>query len=179
MTKKSYTGAWKEFSKTGWFSSLDVPTQVASATYNATVNKYNVCSGLGLLEWESSGWIKPQDPYGWFQWYCRFFLGRRSEDDERQIGRWARVCGERGRWRNNLIAKCVTSGKRFDDATISPVVRQTLLHWAYELTQHDLDKFAALMKKGARASFITRAKGPREEAAEQAPPPGIKRRRKE
>ena len=37
--------------------------------------------------WESSGWINPCDPYGWFQWYCWFYLGRRTSDDERQIGR--------------------------------------------------------------------------------------------
>ena len=47
--------------------------QVASPTYNAEMNKYKVKCGASLQSWEQSGWIKPQDPYGWFQWYCRFY----------------------------------------------------------------------------------------------------------
>jgi hypothetical protein len=31
-----------------------------------------VCQcGASLEEWEKSGWMREQDPYGWFQWYCR------------------------------------------------------------------------------------------------------------
>jgi len=41
---------------------------------------------FGLQAWETSGWIVQQDPFGWFQWYCRFYVGRRSLDDDRQIG---------------------------------------------------------------------------------------------
>jgi hypothetical protein len=74
--------------------------------------------------------------------YCRFFLGRRCADDERQIGRWGACCGQTGRWRRNLIAKCVRSGKAFDDYSVSPVVRQTLLHWAYELSEKDYNWYA-------------------------------------
>ena len=41
--------------------------------------------------------VKEVDPYGWFMWYCRFYLGRRCEDDERQIGRWKNCTGPKGK----------------------------------------------------------------------------------
>ena len=82
--------------------------------------------------------------------YCRFFQGRRSPDDERQVGRWAACAGEKGRWRNNLIAKCVAAGRAFDDASVSPVVRQTLQHWAYRLTEADHDAYAKKQESAAK-----------------------------
>lgn len=47
--------------------------------------------------WESSGWIVESDPYGWFQWYCRFYQGRRCSDDARQISRWCKSAGPKGK----------------------------------------------------------------------------------
>ena len=61
--------------------------------------------------------------------YCRFFEGRRSGDDERQIGRWLKCCGPTGRWKGNLVGKVLISGRAFNDPAVAPVVRQTLLHW--------------------------------------------------
>lgn len=61
--------------------------------------------------------------------YCRFYLGRRTADDARQISRWAGVTGAKGRWKRALLNKIVASNARWDDASISPVIRQTLLHW--------------------------------------------------
>lgn len=77
-----------------------------------------------------------------FHRYCRFYGGRRTDDDERQIGRWRGVCGEKGRWKRALVNRILVSGKPWDDASVSPVLRQTLLHWAYELTPEDFRKMA-------------------------------------
>ena len=77
---------------------------------------------------------------------CRFYQGRRTADDERQIGRWLRCAGTTGRWRNNLISKCVRSGCGYDNHGVSPVVRQTLQHWGYKLNQEDFNFYAKKMK---------------------------------
>ena len=102
---------------------MDTAKQITSAHYNQGVNRYNVKCGASLDEWETSGWITSVDPYGWFQWYCRFYLGRRSSDDERQISRWKGICSESGRFRNNLIGKIYSAGKKYDDTSVSPVIR--------------------------------------------------------
>ena len=85
------------------------------------------------------------DPRGWFQWYCRFFSGRRTNDDDRQIGRWKGVAGERGRWKRALVNKIVKANRRFDDGAVSPVIRQTLLHWAHELTEAEFNAIRAAL----------------------------------
>jgi len=148
ITKKNYgPEVYKELPE-DWLKGLNVKTQVASPKYDENINKYKAKCGGSLEMWETSGWIVEQDPYGWFQWYCRFFQGRRTEDDERQIGRWQRCAGVKGRWRNNLVTKVFNSKKqKFDDPSISPVVRQTLLHWAYELTKEDYDAQAKIVAK--------------------------------
>ena len=106
----------------------------------ARVNKYKVSAGSSLEEWEAAGWIVEQDPYGWVQWYVRFYEGRRSPDDARQIDRWNKFAGPKsGRFRTQLINKIKAAGGDIDDYTISPVVRQGLLQWGYELTQDDYD----------------------------------------
>ena len=77
----------------------------------------------------------PQDPYGWFQWYCRFYLGRRSTDDARQVGRWKAAASKgSGRFRLQLTNKCYNEGKQVGDASVSPVIRQTMQHWAVEVS---------------------------------------------
>tara|TARA_B100000795_G_scaffold255141_1_gene226574 strand:- start:272 stop:1108 length:837 start_codon:yes stop_codon:yes gene_type:complete len=129
-----------------WFNGIDKKTMVTNSKYDKAVNKYAVKCGGSLDMWESSGWIADSDPYGWFQWYCRFYLGRRSTDDARQIKRQMGVCGIKGRFRNQLIGKCARGGKTFDDITISPVIRQALQHWGYVLTRYDADKYVKLKK---------------------------------
>ena len=59
--------------------------------YDVSVNKYGVKCGTSLRFWQNNGWINPIDPYGWFQWYFRYWLNRMSLDDERQISRWKGV----------------------------------------------------------------------------------------
>ncbi|XP_041462574.1 uncharacterized protein LOC121413715 [Lytechinus variegatus] len=145
VTGEKYSGVWKELPK-NWLEGLDISKQVASSPYRAEVNTYKVKCGGSLEMWESSGWIDKQDPYGWFMWYCRFYLGRRTADDERQVGRWKKCAGVKGRWRNNLIAKCARSGCAYDNFAVSPVVRQTLQHWGYRLTKEDFEKAAKRFK---------------------------------
>jgi len=134
-----------------WFAGVP-PELYRSRRYSTAHNRYRVKSGLDQAGWEESGWISPTDPRGWTQWYFRFYMGRRLDDgeDERQIGRWNGVAGEKGRWKGNLIGKCLAAGAAPDDESVSPVVRQTLLHWAYELTEADFGKGAGrVIKKGA------------------------------
>jgi len=146
VTKQKYKDeAWKEL-PASWLEGLNIRTQVASSVYDNSKNKYKVKCGASLEEWENSGWMHKQDPYGWFQWYCRFYQGRRTEDDVRQVGRWSKCCGPKGRWKNNLISKCAKAGCGFDNFGVSPVVRQTLQHWGYVLTKEDFEKEKARFK---------------------------------
>ena len=129
----------KEF-PASWFEGVD-PQRYLSRRYHVPTNAYGVKSGFGQKEWEAKGWMHAQDPRGWFQWYCRFYCGRRTSDDARQIQRWCACASERGRWRNQLCGAIAKAGpsRRFDDTTISPVIRQTLLHWAFELSEADYE----------------------------------------
>ena len=57
--------------------------------------------------WRKKKWIKDQDPYGWVQWYCRFYKGRRTPDDERQIQRWKNLAGPKGRFMRFLVTQII------------------------------------------------------------------------
>lgn len=147
-----------------WYEGLDRDTQLLSTQYDAQVNRFRVKAGQSLEEWERSGWIRTQDPRGWWQvsggkarftqhrtmltrpfwplqWYFRFYLGRRTSDDARQISRFSKACGPNGRFKRTLVAKIHGAGASFDDESISPVIRQTLFHWAYILTQADYEAY--------------------------------------
>lgn len=76
-----------------------------SQEYNANINYYKVKCGSSLEMWERSGWIKAPDYYGWFEWYCHYYNGRRSEDDERQIQRWKNFKQRFWASKNNLKTK--------------------------------------------------------------------------
>ena len=109
--------------------------------YDVKVNKYKVKVGTTLEFWEEKNWIDKQDPYGWVQWYCEFFSGRRSKDDDRQISRWNKLAGPNGRFRKWLITQIMKKGgkKDWNNYDISPKMRQTLQHWGYVLTKKDFD----------------------------------------
>jgi hypothetical protein len=146
-----------EFPK-DWFEGI-APSAYQSRKYSTAHNCYRVKSGLDQAGWESSGWINECDPRGWTQWYFRFYMGRRLDggEDERQIARWNGVAGEKGRWKNNLVGKCLSVGKSHDDASVSPIVRQTLLHWAYELNEADFESSGKRVRERG-AAYLPRQK---------------------
>jgi hypothetical protein len=70
VTGESYKDVWKEL-PADWLEGLDIKTQIASKTYDKSLNRYKETCGGDLEMWESSGWISNIDPYGWFMWYTR------------------------------------------------------------------------------------------------------------
>ena len=113
----------------------------ASKVYDKNINKYKVKVGTTYEFWMEKGWIEESiDPYGWIEWYCNFWLGRRSIDDDRQIKRWKNIAGENGRFRKQLQNKINELGN--NDENIYKGMRQTLLHWGF-----DSSKMTAKQKK--------------------------------
>ena len=130
VNSKWYRNSWEEFKFLG-----DMDKKLyASSYYDVGVNKYGMKVGTSLRFWESKGWINKIDPYGWFQWYCRYWLGRKSSDDERQIKKWVAIVN---RFKGVLVRMIKDKGAKFDDFSVSPKIRQILLHWGYELVESD------------------------------------------
>ena len=91
--------------------------------YNKDLNYYKVKCGQSLKEWEENGWIKKQDPRGWFEWYARYSVnGRRSDDDDRQIKRWKNA--------ERFIKSAITRHKSTGEW--SKALLQSALHWGYD-----------------------------------------------
>ena len=142
VSGKQYTGKKVINEYPGdWFKGIDIETKITSGNYDKNINTYKVKCGSSLEAWEKSNWITKQDPYGWFQWYCRFYMGRRTKDDNRQIERWSKLTGPRGRFKITLMNKIIAKGKEYNDKSISPVIRQVLQHWGYKLNGRDFDKY--------------------------------------
>ena len=116
---KFYKNSWKEFEE---LKNID-KKYYCSDFYDANLNYYKVEVGTSLRFWESKGWINKIDPYGWFQWYFRYWKGRRSKDDKRQINRWKRIASRFIDILKKLNGKNKGSKK----------IRQILLHWCYEM----------------------------------------------
>ena len=134
VTKKNYKEQHLEFPQNWWKG-----IQLTNDKCSPQLNKYKVRVGTSLKFWEDKGWITHQDPYGWVQWYCRFYKGRRSEDDLRQIKRWKALAGPQGRFRKWLVTLINKKKSKYNDFSISPKIRQTLLHWGYEITKRDFN----------------------------------------
>jgi hypothetical protein len=103
-----------------WFEGA----RLAADKRDPTLNFFGVDASQPLSVWQRKGWIHPDDPRGWFQWYCRYYLGRRlTDEDKRQIGRWKAM-----RRHIRQIERNCDQG----DLGCRPRQRQALLHWAYD-----------------------------------------------
>jgi hypothetical protein len=140
ITDKNYKNQHKKYPKS-WFKGIpDSHLTLSFDEYDKTINKYKVKVGTTLEFWEDKGWITKYHPYGWVQWYCDFYKGKRSPDDERQIKRYLGLASENGRFRKWLITLIKKKKGVYNDFTISPKIRQTLQHWGYKLTKRDFKK---------------------------------------
>jgi len=90
---------------------------------DSRLNFFGVEASQPLSEWRRKGWLHEADPRGWFQWYCRYYLGRRMDDDARQIRRWRQIARHVAQ-----LQKACEPG----DLHCRPRQRQALLHWAYD-----------------------------------------------
>ena len=105
-----------------WF----MHAKLCSTHHDPALNYFGVNASQSLAAWWHKGWIRPQDPRGWFQWYCRYYMGRRSADDERQIRRWRAIARH--------VAQIVNNCGR-GDFDCHRRQRQAVLHWAYDSRQ--------------------------------------------
>jgi hypothetical protein len=112
----------REFPKS-WFAQAKISL---NRKPDKNLNYFGVLASQSLETWQKKGWIYKDDPRGWFQWYCRYYLGRRGEDDERQIKRWKAFRRHAAQVRNNC---------KQGDMFCRPKQRQALLHWAYDSTK--------------------------------------------
>ncbi len=102
-----------------WFDDA----KLCAERHDPKLNYFEINASQPLSVWREKGWIHKDDPRGWFQWYCRYYMGRRGEDDERQIKRWRAI--------RRHITQIKKNCKR-GDMKCRPKQRQALLHWAYD-----------------------------------------------
>ncbi len=115
---KYMTDCRKEFPE-AWFKSA----KLCHERHDPVLNFFGVNASLPLSEWRKRGWIYHEDPRGWFQWYCRYYIGRRCTDDARQIRRWRAI----KRHISQIVRNC-----RPGDLGCRKRQRQAVLHWAYD-----------------------------------------------
>jgi hypothetical protein len=108
-----------EFPKS-WFKGVQLSPD---GVKHAELNFFKVEASQPLAVWQKKGWIWKDDPHGWFEWYCRYYMGRRCEDDARQIKRWKAIRRHIGQ----IVKNC-----RKGDVFCRSRQRQALLHWAYD-----------------------------------------------
>ena len=116
---KYMTDCTKEF-PVSWFKYAKTATNLK----DVNINFFKVNASLSLKAWQEKGWIFDDDPRGWFQWYCRYYMGRRIyEEDLRQIKRWKAMMRHVGAIKKNCDKGDLLCRKK---------QRQALLHWAYD-----------------------------------------------
>ena len=116
---KYMTDCVNEFPKE-WFYNA----KISVFKKDVNLNFYKVDASLPLSIWVKKGWIYKEDPRGWFQWYCRYYMGRRIEaEDLRQIKRWKAIKRHAGAVKKNCNPGDLSCRKK---------QRQALLHWAYD-----------------------------------------------
>jgi hypothetical protein len=91
--------------------------------HDPELNFFGVNASQPLSVWRKNGWIYTEDPRGWFQWYCRYYMGRRSVDDDRQIKRWRAIRRHAAQITSNCPKLALDCRRR---------QRQAMLHWAYD-----------------------------------------------
>ena len=111
-----YLNSTKDEYPASWFKNAKL-----SDRPDISVNYFGVKSRQPLSVWKEKGWINDQDPHGWFQWYCRYSMGRRSPDDARQIARWASFARHAGQVK--------LRGNEDPEARLAQ--RQALLQWSH------------------------------------------------
>ncbi len=115
---KYMTDCRREFPR-AWFERA----KLCAERHDPRLNYFGVNASQRLSVWRTNNWVRPQDPRGWFQWYCRYYMGRRGPDDGRQIARWRAIARHAGAIRKNCEP---------GDCDCRPRQRQALLHWAYD-----------------------------------------------
>jgi len=116
---KYLTDCTKEF-PSDWFDLA----KLSPEGKDVSLNFFQVDASLPLKHWQAKGWIHPADPRGWFQWYCRYYYGRRLPDEDlRQIKRWKAIYRHAGAIKKNCLPGDLSCRKK---------QRQALLHWAYD-----------------------------------------------
>lgn len=115
---KYLTDCRQEF-PASWFKRA----KLSPEKYDAKLNFFQIRASQSLAEWRRKDWIHPQDPRGWFQWYCRYYMGRRTEDDARQIKRWKAI------WRH---VRAIQNHCHVRDLACRRRQRQAVLHWAID-----------------------------------------------
>ena len=116
---KYMTDARREFPKS-WFTGA----KLATGKRDPKLNFFGVDASQPLSVWKDKGWIFKEDPRGWFQWYCRYYMGRRVPGmDDKQIKRWRMIRRHVQQVKKNCEPGELTCRKR---------QRQALLHWAYD-----------------------------------------------
>ena len=103
-----------------WFEGA----RIAKEGADCSLNYFGVRASVPLRVWIAKGWIHPDDPRGWFQWYCRYYSGRRMPgEDDRQIARWRAFRRHAAQVRRHCEP---------GDPFCRPRQRQALLQWAYD-----------------------------------------------